>query len=127
MPQLDATVRRRILRRIVWLGENAPQIIHHPLANLPGELFGLCRLRVGDYRFLYWPGHEREILEISGSNTARKCIDASDQQSARRAQIARNGDGGGSLSSVRSPFEWKAAISQRTIRNTRCTAPVGPA
>jgi mRNA interferase RelE/StbE len=64
LEQLDAEVRRRILRRIVWLGENAPQIIHHLLVNMPSELLGLCRLRVGDYRVLYWPDHGREILKV---------------------------------------------------------------
>jgi len=46
---LDGDPRRRILRRIAWLGENASQIIHHRLANMPDDLSGLCRLRVGDY------------------------------------------------------------------------------
>jgi mRNA-degrading endonuclease RelE of RelBE toxin-antitoxin system len=48
LEQLDPEVRKRILRRIVWLGENASQVIHHPLANMPGELLGLCRFRAGD-------------------------------------------------------------------------------
>ena len=33
LEQLDPEVRRRILRRTVWLGENAPQVIHHPLVS----------------------------------------------------------------------------------------------
>jgi len=64
LEQLDPEVRRRILRRIVWLGENASQIVHHPLANMPNELLRLCRLRVGDYRVLYWPDHGEEILRV---------------------------------------------------------------
>ena len=53
LEKLDPDLRRRILRRIVWLGENASQVVHHRLANMPDELAGLCRLRVGNYRVLY--------------------------------------------------------------------------
>lgn len=60
----DPEVRKRILCRIVWLGENASQIIHHQLANMPDELAGLCRLRVGDYRVLYWLRRPQEVLKI---------------------------------------------------------------
>jgi mRNA interferase RelE/StbE len=64
LEQLDPEVRRRILRRMVWLGENASQIVHHSLANMPDELLGLCRLRVGDYRILYWPDRGQKIIKI---------------------------------------------------------------
>ena len=64
LERLDSDVRRRVLRRMVWLGENAPQVIHHRLANLPDDLSGLCRLRVGDYRILYWNYPHREVLKV---------------------------------------------------------------
>ena len=64
LQEIDPEVRRRILRRIVWLGENASQFVHHALTNMPKELFGLCRLRVGDYRVLYWPDHGQLILKV---------------------------------------------------------------
>jgi mRNA interferase RelE/StbE len=64
LQKLDPEPRRRILRRVVWLGENASQIIHHQLANMPNELLGLCRLRVGDYRILYWLHREQEVLKV---------------------------------------------------------------
>ena len=64
LERLDPEIRRRILRRVVWLGENASQIIHHQLANMPDELAGLCRLRVGDYRVLYWPHRQQEVLKV---------------------------------------------------------------
>jgi mRNA interferase RelE/StbE len=64
LEKLDPEIRRRILRRVVWLGENASQIIHHQLANMPDELAGLCRLRVGDYRVLYWPYRQQEELKV---------------------------------------------------------------
>jgi mRNA interferase RelE/StbE len=64
LEKLDPDVRKRILRRIVWLGENASQIVHHQLANMPNEFVGLCRLRVGDYRILYWLNRQQEILKL---------------------------------------------------------------
>jgi mRNA interferase RelE/StbE len=64
LEKLDPEPRRRILRRLVWLGENASQVVHHQLANMPEELLGLCRLRVGDYRILYWPYRQQEVLKV---------------------------------------------------------------
>ena len=51
---LDNPVQKRIAQKIDWLAENADKIIHHPLKSLPDDLRGLCRVRVGDYRIIYW-------------------------------------------------------------------------
>ena len=48
---LDAAIGARE-RKILWLAENAPDLIHRRLAGMPEELSGLCKLRVGDYRIL---------------------------------------------------------------------------
>jgi mRNA-degrading endonuclease RelE of RelBE toxin-antitoxin system len=64
LEKLDPDIRRRTLRRIVWLGENALQIVHHQLVNMPDDLAGLCRLRAGDYRILYWNAPQEELLKI---------------------------------------------------------------
>lgn len=64
LEKLDPLVRRRILGRIVWLGENGSQTIHHQLVGMPDELAGLCRLRVGDYRVLYWLDRPQETLKV---------------------------------------------------------------
>lgn len=61
---LGADVRRRVLQRLVWLGENAADIVHHRLSNLPDDLAGLCRLRVGDYRILYWRYAAQSVLKV---------------------------------------------------------------
>ena len=61
---LDALVRQRVLRRFVWLGENADEIVHHRLTNMPDDLSGLCRFRVGDHRILYWVYPAEKILKI---------------------------------------------------------------
>lgn len=64
LERLDAEIRRRVLRRLIWLGENAPRVVHHQLTSLPEDLVGLCRLRVGDYRILYWVYHHQELLKV---------------------------------------------------------------
>ncbi|OGL41609.1 MAG: hypothetical protein A2042_05045 [Candidatus Schekmanbacteria bacterium GWA2_38_11] len=52
--KLDKPVQLRISEKIDWLSANAEKIIHHPLTSLPDDLKGLCRIRVGDYRIIYW-------------------------------------------------------------------------
>ena len=70
LEKLDKPVGRRIVRRIYWLAENLDAI--KPTA-LTGDLVGLYKLRVGDYRVVYeilrpeqtlvihLIGHRREI------------------------------------------------------------------
>jgi len=64
LEKFDPEVRRRILRRMVWLRKNASQIVHYQLTNMPDDLVGLCRLRVGDYRIIYWVYHQRHELKV---------------------------------------------------------------
>lgn len=61
---MDPDIRRRLLRRLVWLAENASQVVHHRLTNMPDDLSGLCRLRVGDYRILYWVYPQESLLKL---------------------------------------------------------------
>jgi mRNA-degrading endonuclease RelE of RelBE toxin-antitoxin system len=62
--RLDRPVQLRIANRIDWLAENADKIVHHPLTSLPDDLRGLCRMRAGDYRILYWVYTESKYLKI---------------------------------------------------------------
>ncbi|MBI3582800.1 MAG: type II toxin-antitoxin system RelE/ParE family toxin [Nitrospinae bacterium] len=62
--KLDKPVQSRIAQKIDWLAANADKIIHHPLTSLPDELKGLCRIRVGDYRILYWIYNEKRHIKI---------------------------------------------------------------
>jgi len=39
-------------------------MVHHHLSNLPDDLAGLCRFRVGDYRILYWRYPSEAVLKI---------------------------------------------------------------
>ena len=61
---LDAGVRRQVLRRLVWLSDNADQVIHHRMSNLPDDLAGLCRFRVGQYRSLSWVYPQHQLLKV---------------------------------------------------------------
>jgi len=62
--ELDKPIQVRIAKKIDWLAENADKIIHHPLTSLPDDLVGLCRMRVGDYRILYWVYNENRHIKI---------------------------------------------------------------
>ncbi|MEW6716801.1 MAG: type II toxin-antitoxin system RelE/ParE family toxin [Chloroflexota bacterium] len=72
LARLDKPTGRRIATRIYWLAEN---LDHIKLEALSGEMSGLYKLRVGNYRVLYeiLPaeqtivihaiGHRREIYQ----------------------------------------------------------------
>lgn len=61
---LDKSIQKRIAQKIDWLAENADKVIHHPLTSLPDDLRGLCRVRIGDYRIIYWVYGENKHLKI---------------------------------------------------------------
>jgi mRNA interferase RelE/StbE len=62
--KLDSPTQRRIAQKIDWLSEHADKIIHHPLKSLPDGLRGLCRMRIGDYRIIYWVYDEIKHIKI---------------------------------------------------------------
>lgn len=62
--KLDKPIQKRIAQKIDWLVENADKAIHHPLTSLPDDLRGLCRMRIGDYRLLYWVYIETKYIKI---------------------------------------------------------------
>jgi mRNA interferase RelE/StbE len=59
--RIDGTIARRIMRRLRWLADNFEQV--KPEA-LTGELAGLFKFRVGDYRAIYQPIHDERILVV---------------------------------------------------------------
>jgi len=66
LAELDFSIRERVAQKIDWLGNNAGVIFHHQLSSLPDDLKGLCRIRVGDWRILYWIYHYRKVIKIYG-------------------------------------------------------------
>ena len=61
---LDSAVAASVERKILWLGQNAATIVHRRLVNMPDALSGLCKLRVGDSRILYWVYHSQKLLRL---------------------------------------------------------------
>ena len=64
LADLEAAIAASIERKILWLAENAPSIVHRRLVGIPEDLVGLCKLRVGDYRILYWIYHEKKLVRL---------------------------------------------------------------
>ena len=64
MSRLDAAVGASIERKIIWLAVNADAVMHRRLVGMPDDLEGLCKLRVGDYRVLYWVYHDQKLIRL---------------------------------------------------------------
>ncbi len=62
--KLDKSAQKRVAQKIDWLAKHADRVIHHPLTSLPDDLRGLCRIRIGDYRLLYWVYDEAKQIKI---------------------------------------------------------------
>ena len=71
LEKLDRLIADRILRKISWFADNFDKITPE---SLSGDLRGLFKLRIGDWRVIYqvegdivfirFVGHRREIYEI---------------------------------------------------------------
>jgi mRNA interferase RelE/StbE len=61
---LDAAIGVSVERKIQWLAANAPGMVHRRLVGMPEDLAGLCKLRIGDYRILYWIYPAKKLIRI---------------------------------------------------------------
>ncbi len=61
---LDAAIGASVERKIQWLAGNAAAMMHRRLVGMPEDLAGLCKLRVGDYRILYWIYPAKKLVRI---------------------------------------------------------------
>ena len=61
LESLDTSVVDRILKKLNWLKENFEIITPVPLK---GELKGLFKLRVGDYRILYTHNKKQKLISV---------------------------------------------------------------
>jgi mRNA interferase RelE/StbE len=61
LARLDKPVARRVVKRIKWLATNLDDLTPE---SLTGDLAGLYKLRVGDYRVLYGILHEEQAIVI---------------------------------------------------------------
>lgn len=71
--KLDKSTQKVIGKKIDWLRENADKIIHHYLIGLPSELIGLCRIKVGSYRIIYWIYKEERVIKIYAIEHRASC------------------------------------------------------
>ena len=61
LKKLDAQIARRVLARLRWLAENFENLRPQALA---GDMAGLFKLRVGDYRVIYEALPEDRVLVV---------------------------------------------------------------
>jgi mRNA interferase RelE/StbE len=64
LAELDSAIGASVERKIQWLAENAVVMIHRRLVGMPDDLAGLCKLRIGDWRILYWVYHREEVIRV---------------------------------------------------------------
>lgn len=64
LAELDVAIGASVERKIIWLADNAETVVHRRLVGLPDDLAGLNKLRVGDYRILYWLYHPQQVVRI---------------------------------------------------------------
>jgi mRNA interferase RelE/StbE len=64
LTELDTAIGESVERKIQWLAENAAVMVHRRLVGMPQDLAGLCKLRVGDYRILYWNYPAQKLVRI---------------------------------------------------------------
>ena len=61
--KLDRLVAARIMKKIDHLAAH-PELVTQPLRNLPPDLAGIHKCRVGDYRILLWIDHPAHVLTL---------------------------------------------------------------
>lgn len=61
---LDSVIGASVERRIQWLAVNAELMVHRRLVGMPEDLAGLCKLRIGDWRILYWVYPAQQLVRI---------------------------------------------------------------
>ncbi|MBD1846944.1 type II toxin-antitoxin system RelE/ParE family toxin [Cyanobacteria bacterium FACHB-63] len=61
LEKLSQKNQKRVLRKLEWLADNFDELDPIPLT---GDLSGLFKLRVGDYRVLYTFSETAELLTV---------------------------------------------------------------
>ena len=74
---LDTATGAGVERKIQWLADNAAGMVHRRLVEMPVDLAELCKLRVGDYRILYWIYPAKNSSASTASSTVPKSIASS--------------------------------------------------
>ena len=61
LSKIDKTVAERITDKLTWLSENIDNITPLPLK---GDLSGLYKLKVGDWRIIYDIDHKEKVITV---------------------------------------------------------------
>ena len=70
LAKLDTGAAKRVIAKLEMLVEN-PLAIPSPMGNLPKDLMGLRKIRVGDWRVFFWVDHgKKEIVPYFVGNRA---------------------------------------------------------
>jgi mRNA interferase RelE/StbE len=72
LKRLDKVVAARITKRLEMVAENADSFMHEALV---GQWKGYFRLRVGDYRILYWIDYEIRLIKVEEIGNRRDIYD----------------------------------------------------
>lgn len=62
LQKLDRQTAERIVKKLVWLAENAESVAH---GALTGRLAGYYRRRVGSFRVIYLLDHETRLIDVA--------------------------------------------------------------
>ena len=73
---------------------------------MPEDLAGLCKLRVGDWRILYWIYHAETVVRITEFNTDPKCIGIS--RRFANACVETVNQSASPVSSLKAECHWSA-------------------
>lgn len=65
LKNLDRSIAARIIKKIEWLSQH-PEVLKFPLKNLPEDLKGLQKYRIGDYRVLLFVDNNRQEKTFYG-------------------------------------------------------------
>lgn len=63
MGKFDKQIARRILEKVQMLAEN-PEFIKGPMGNLPKDLAGLHKIRIGDLRVFFLVDHGKQEIAL---------------------------------------------------------------
>ena len=61
LEKLDKSIAKRVTEKLEMLAEN-PLTIPSPMGNLPKDLTGLRKIRVGNWRVFFWVDHAKKEI-----------------------------------------------------------------
>jgi mRNA interferase RelE/StbE len=72
LARLDKPTASRIVKKLIWLADNAASVIHGALA---GQWSGYYRIRIGNYRAIYLIDHTDQGIDVALIGHRREIYD----------------------------------------------------